>query len=193
MPEKFRLLIVNDNPITLEVMRNMARRHQNIDVDVVVLAADALGMIQSNPPYHIILTDLTTPYFTGTDVLKAAKARSPDTKVLLVTSFGNHQGIIDAIKLGVFDYLHKPFRPEELNLKLMNAELHFQQKQRIGILEEALANRELGLREKGETIERLQADVEDLKKSLAEFTVEEDGRGGTTYGILILAENPCSW
>ena len=172
--EKFRLLIVNDNPITLEMMRNIVRHHRHLSTDVVVLAASALEKIKNNPPYHIILTDLTTPYFTGIDVLKAAKARSPDTKVLIVTSFGNHQGIIDAIKAGVFDYLHKPFRPEELNLKLNNATVHFQQKRSLHDFKEKVNALESEILEKDAVLAQYEEEAMRLKKDLGKYEPEEE-------------------
>ncbi len=174
MKEKFRLLIVNDNPITLEMMRNIVRHHRSLSTEVVVLAASALDKISNNPPYHIILTDLTTPYFTAVDVLKAARAKSPDTKVLIVTSWGNHQGIIDAIKTGVYDYLHKPFRPEELNLKLNNATLHFQQKQKIFEQKAIISEQTKALAEKNKEIDQLQEEAERLRKTLARYEPEEE-------------------
>jgi DNA-binding NtrC family response regulator len=172
--DKFRLLIVNDNPITLEMMRNIVRHHRDLTTEVVVLAASALEKIRNNPPYHIILTDLTTPYFTGIDVLKAARSKSPDTKVIVVTSWGNHQGIIDAIRSGVYDYLHKPFRPDELNLKLANATRHF--KQRVQIVEQ-----ETQITAKDHEITRLEgrateaeAELEQIRKRLRQYEPEEE-------------------
>ena len=158
MQDKFRLLIVNDNPITLEMMRNIVRHHRHLETDVVVLAASALEKIQNNAPYHIILTDLTTPYFTGLDVLKASRAKSPDTKVLIVTTWGNHQGIIDAIKAGVHDYLQKPFRPEELSLKLINMTAHFR------LMQDLIDHKQMA--------EEKDKEVEGLKSSLAELKEE---------------------
>ncbi len=169
MEEKFRLLIVNDNPITLEVMRNIVRHHGNINTDVEVLAANSLERIRDNPPYHVIITDLTTPYFTGIDVLKASRARSPDTMVIMVTSFGNHQAVIDAIKSGVFDYLHKPFRPDELNLKIHNALRYFQLKlDKIDLREKfALLNQQLT--ERQQKISALESMAQDLQQDLAKY------------------------
>lgn len=173
MEDKFRLLIVNDNPITLEVMRNIVRHHGNINTDVEVLAANSLERIRDNPPYHIIITDLTTPYFTGLDVLRAARARSPDTMVLMIISFGNHQDVIEAIKSGVFDYLHKPFRPDELNLKIHNALRYFQLKVAKMELQAELArlNEQLGQRD-GQ-IQHLEKQIKELKQDLNKYEPEE--------------------
>jgi len=188
MQEKFRLLIVNDNPITLEMMRNIVRHHRNLSTEVVVLAASALEKISNNPPYHIILTDLTTPYFTGVDVLKAARAKSPDTKVIMVTGWGNHQGIIDAIKTGLYDYLHKPFRPEELNLKLNNATLHFQQKMLTLEQKETLAEQDKNLVDQAREIALLQDEVERLRKTLSRYEPKEEAIDLDTAIARIAAE-----
>lgn len=174
MQDKFRLLIVNDNPITLEMMRNIVRHHRHLNTDVVVLAASALEKIQNNPPYHIIITDLTTPYFTGMDVLKAARAKSPDTRVLIVTTWGNHQGIIDAIKAGVYDYLQKPFRPEELNLKLINMTAHFRMVQDLIDQKTLFDEKELELDKLRSEQKSYLEEIDRLKKKLAHYQPEED-------------------
>ena len=174
MQDKFRLLIVNDNPITLEMMRNIVRHHRRLETDVVVLAASALEKIQNNAPYHIILTDLTTPYFTGMDVLKAARAKSPDTKVLIVTTWGNHQGIIDAIKAGVHDYLQKPFRPEELSLKLINMTAHFSLKEELIEKRDVLEEKSKELDEVKKSLLEAKAESERLKSKLAHYQPEEE-------------------
>ena len=172
--EPFRLLIVNDNPITLEMMRNIIRHHRQLSTEVVVLAASALEKIRNNPPYHIILTDLTTPYFTGIDVLKAARSKSPDTKVIIVTSWGNHQGIIDAIRTGVYDYLHKPFRPDELNLKLTNATRYFQQRVLLVERENQLTETEQEVTRLEGQVAQLEQELATLRKRLQEYEPEEE-------------------
>lgn len=121
MEGKYRLLIVDDDPNILKTMRAIARHHRQLDTEVVEEPVAAREKILHNPPYHIILTDLVMPGLNGVDLLKLARAKSPDTKVILVASFGDQQMLMDAIKYGVYDYIHKPFRPEELNLMLNNA------------------------------------------------------------------------
>lgn len=134
MEGKFRVLIVDDDPNILRTMRAIARHHRMLETEVIeepILAGDK---IRQNPPYHIILTDLVMPGMTGVDLLKLAKAKSPDTKVILVAGFGDQQLLMDAIKYGVYDYIHKPFRPEELNLMLNNCTercLHLRENQQL--------------------------------------------------------------
>ncbi len=174
MAEKFRLLMINDNPVTVEMMRNIVRRHRLLQSDAAVMAQDALEKIKDNPPYHVIITDLTTPYFTTLDVLRASKAKSPDTKVIMLASFGAQQAVIDAIKMGVYTYIHKPFRPDELNLALANATEHFLQRQRVTQAEQLAQSlrKELQLRDK--TIEELEAQAAALSVELAELKPSEE-------------------
>ncbi len=120
MEGKYRLLIVDDDPNILKTMRAIARHHRQLETEVVEEPVAAREKILQNAPYHIILTDLVMPGLNGVDLLKLARAKSPDTKVILVASFGDQQMLMDAIKYGVYDYIHKPFRPEELNLMLNN-------------------------------------------------------------------------
>jgi DNA-binding NtrC family response regulator len=127
MLEKFRILIVDDDVLVLELMKHAARRHPQLKIEATTDSADAIERIKNNKPYHIILTDLAMPSFNGIQVLKEARMRSPDSRGIIVTGFGDRESTTEAIKLGVSDYLHKPFRIEELDLAIRNAIEHFNQ------------------------------------------------------------------
>ena len=118
LQDKLRLLIIDDDESMLQLMRNIARHHRQLTVEIDEDPKKALARIQNNEPYHIILTDINMPDINGVDILNAAKARSPDTKTIMVSGFAEHETLISAIKIGLWDYVHKPFRPEELNLTL---------------------------------------------------------------------------
>jgi len=171
--EKFRLLMVNDNPVTVEMMRNILRHHRHLKPEVAVFAQDALDKLKNSPPYHIILTDLTTPYFTTLDVMRAAKSRSPDTKVIMVSSFGSQQAVIDAIKAGVYSYIHKPFRPDELNLALTNVTEHFRRRKQLSELAETLKKTREELHSRDQAIAELTAKLKELEQRIDNQDAEQ--------------------
>lgn len=71
--------------------------------------------------YDLVITDLKMPGMGGMDVLKAVKSASPDTVVLVVTAFGSAESAVEAMKLGAYDYLTKPFQIDEVQLIIRNA------------------------------------------------------------------------
>src|ERR671920_270956 len=68
--------------------------------------------------YDVILSDLKMGGSDGMDVLRTAKALHPTTAVILMTAFGSINTAVEAMKIGAFDYVQKPFEIEEMELKV---------------------------------------------------------------------------
>jgi DNA-binding NtrC family response regulator len=75
------------------------------------------------------------------EVLRQVKAMSPDIEVVVMAAYGKVEGAVEAIKLGAYDYLAKPFQPEELTLAVLRALERKKLTQRVRVLEEAVHNR----------------------------------------------------
>jgi len=73
-------------------------------------------------PYTIVLCDLRMPKISGLEFIRRCKEVSPDTAVVLMTGFGNTEVAIEALRAGAYDYMSKPFEPEELVLTLRKIE-----------------------------------------------------------------------
>jgi two-component system response regulator PilR (NtrC family) len=71
--------------------------------------------------FDAILTDLRMPKVDGMQVLRAAKELSPDTAVIVVTAVASTETAVEAMKLGAYDYVTKPFKLDEVNLIIKNA------------------------------------------------------------------------
>ena len=71
------------------------------------------------PP--VVITDIQMPALSGYDVLKKIKADSPGTLVVVITAFGSVERAVEAMKLGAYDYLTKPFSRDELRLVVAKA------------------------------------------------------------------------
>jgi DNA-binding NtrC family response regulator len=78
----------------------------------------ALALLESHPA-HMILTDLVMPNMTGLEFLDKVKKQFPHTEVAVMTGHGSIETAVQAMKLGAYDYISKPFSPlEELRLFL---------------------------------------------------------------------------
>ncbi len=65
-------------------------------------------------PFDLVLVDLRLPTISGLDVLQNLVSADPDALVIILTGYSTVETAIKAIKLGAYDYIAKPFRPEEL-------------------------------------------------------------------------------
>jgi Nif-specific regulatory protein len=72
----------------------------------------------------VVLSDLKMGGSDGLDVLRTAKALHPTSAVILMTAFGSVHTAVEAMKIGAFDYVQKPFEIEEMELKIAKAIEH---------------------------------------------------------------------
>ena len=72
--------------------------------------------------YDALVTDVRMPGMDGLALLCAVQQQAPETTVIVMSAYGSHDLAIDAMKAGAYDYLGKPFRPDEVLLVLRKAE-----------------------------------------------------------------------
>jgi DNA-binding NtrC family response regulator len=84
--------------------------------------------------YDVVLSDLKMGGSDGMDVLRTAKSLHPTTNVILMTAFGTVNTAVEAMKIGAFDYVQKPFEIEEMELKVNKAIEHRRLKHEIEYL-----------------------------------------------------------
>ena len=137
-------------------------------------AADAYGMLEQEQ-YDAIITDVSMPGEDGVSLLGRIHKAWPDIPVILMTGYADMQMAIDAIKLGAFDFVQKPFDLDYL-VKVAERAVHYSRLQRlekhyIAELEQAVASRtsELMVSE-----ERYHAIIEDQDEMICRYL--PDGR-----------------
>jgi two-component system response regulator HydG len=75
----------------------------------------------STGAYDVIITDLRMGEFDGIEVLRATKEAQPMTEVIVMTAYGTIESAVEAMRLGAFDYIQKPFSEQELIVKVSKA------------------------------------------------------------------------
>jgi two-component system, NtrC family, response regulator AtoC len=80
-------------------------------------AESAVTRLETDPP-DLVLSDLKLPNQSGVELLKQIKALLPRTEVAIMTGHGSIESAVDAMKLGAYDYIEKPFRVEKMRLLL---------------------------------------------------------------------------
>jgi len=98
-------------------------------------------------PLDLVLTDLRLGRESGMDILAEVKGSSPATEVVMLTAFATAENAIQAMKLGAYDYVLKPFKVEELKLVVQKALEH-----RALLAENRVLRHRVGDRKRGEEI-----------------------------------------
>jgi len=80
-------------------------------------AESAISRLETDPP-DLVLSDLKLPNQSGVELLKQVKAVLPRSEVAIMTGHGSIESAVDAMKLGAYDYIEKPFRVEKMRLLL---------------------------------------------------------------------------
>jgi DNA-binding NtrC family response regulator len=80
-------------------------------------AETAVTRLETEPP-DLVLTDLKLPNHSGVELLKQIRGVLPRTEIAIMTGHGSIESAVDAMKLGAYDYIEKPFRVEKLRLLL---------------------------------------------------------------------------
>jgi len=113
------VLVVDDEQSMRELLGIMLRQ-----VGYAVTLADggesAVQALKTDD-FDLVITDLRMRKVDGLAVLRAAKDHSPRTVVLVVTAFASTETAVEAMKLGAYDYVTKPFKLDELRLTIANA------------------------------------------------------------------------
>ncbi len=115
-----RVLVVDDEENLRLLVRTILRR-EGFEVEVASSGEQALALVETFGP-DVIVTDVRMPKMGGLDLLTTLKAKGNDAVVIVMSAYGNVDLAIEAIKAGAYDYLQKPFKPEELVLVLRKAE-----------------------------------------------------------------------
>ena len=122
-----KILIVDDMPIFLEYLRGFIN-WEEYGFEICGEAHDgrqALEMLDTCYP-DIVLTDITMPYLNGLELAEEITKNYPEMSVILITGNNEFEYARKAVKIGVCDYIIKPFEKEELLLALLKLQDNIQ-------------------------------------------------------------------
>ena len=117
-----KILIVDDELILRNFLAETLKR-KDFNVTTAEHGEAAVALLQDNV-YDLVITDMKMPGMTGIDVLRKVKELSPSTLVVVVTAFGSIENAVDAMRLGAFNYLIKPFSPDTIEAVIEKAQEH---------------------------------------------------------------------
>lgn len=117
-----KILIVDDEILVRNFLAETLRR-KNFDVATAENGTKAINLLKE-ASFDLVITDMKMPDLTGIDVLKKAKELSPSTVVVIITAFGSIENAVEAMRLGAFNYLIKPFSPDSIEAVIEKAKEH---------------------------------------------------------------------
>jgi len=117
---KKRILIIEDEA-NMRHMLEVLLGKSGYEVKIATDGQEGLDAIERER-FHFILCDIKMPRMDGMAFLKSAKEKLIDTTVIMMSAYGTVDTAIEAMKLGAYDYISKPFKTDEVLLTLKKAE-----------------------------------------------------------------------
>ncbi len=110
---KFRLVIVDDEPDMLALLKRSVRLHMECDIETVSSAAAALELFQQES-FDLALVDIRMPGMDGIQLLEQLRRQDPWLTVIMMTAYGVIEVAVESIKKGAYDFITKPFEQDDL-------------------------------------------------------------------------------
>jgi DNA-binding NtrC family response regulator len=114
-----RILVVDDEMIVCESCKRILEE-DGYEVETALSGREAFDKMKANP-FDIVITDLKMPEIDGMEVLRTFRKEYPDMIVIMITGFSTVETAVEAMKLGAFDYIPKPFTPDEVSVVVKKA------------------------------------------------------------------------
>lgn len=107
-----KILLVEDEKLIRITLTDSLRKS---GFEVVACETGAEGMACAEKEgFDVVVTDLRLPGSSGMDILKLSREKFPNREIIVMTAYATVETAVEALKLGAYDYLVKPFSPEEL-------------------------------------------------------------------------------
>jgi two-component system NtrC family response regulator/two-component system response regulator HydG len=117
MPDPINILFVDDEENNCKAFARLMRMEKQYGVDLALNGLEALEALKKKAA-DIVITDMKMPEMDGLALLKEIRERYPDVFVIVVTGHGSVENAVNAMKLGAYDYLTKPFDADLINMIL---------------------------------------------------------------------------
>ncbi|RMF43635.1 MAG: sigma-54-dependent Fis family transcriptional regulator, partial [Deltaproteobacteria bacterium] len=115
----YRILIVDDEESLREFLGIMLTR-EGYEVETAADGGQGVEKLRQSG-FDLVITDIQMPRVDGFGVLNHVLEHSPDTVVIMITAFSSTEQAVEAMKLGAYDYITKPFKNDEIRLIVKNA------------------------------------------------------------------------
>ncbi|HMB16006.1 MAG TPA: response regulator, partial [Pelovirga sp.] len=121
MVEKYRNLLIIDDEAAMRHMLRLVLEEQDYRITEAVNGVEALTRLRKEK-FDLILSDIRMPDMDGLTFLKHPEVAALDTTIIMMSAYGSIDTALECLKSGAYDYISKPFKPDEVILTLRKAE-----------------------------------------------------------------------
>lgn len=115
----YKAIVIDDEISVCEAVRAILEG-EGMEVFTTTNSINAIEQIKGNN-YDLIISDLKMPEMDGLELYDNIKETSPESIFIIITAYGTIQSAVDAIKKGIYDYIPKPFTPDEVRIPVRRA------------------------------------------------------------------------
>jgi two-component system response regulator HydG len=170
------ILVVDDKPNMVKLLERIFE--SDYAVTGTTSAQEALGLMAARA-FALVIMDIKMPEMSGMDLLAQCKRLRPEVEIILITAYGEVAQAVAAMKAGAYDYIQKPFEPEEIRIAVEKALEHRRLVDRTQFLERAVEEK-FGLQNiVGDSAPMRELDLLIEKAAETDVTVLIQGESGT--------------
>jgi len=107
-----KILVIDDEAI-VRASCDRALGNEGYEIKMASSGQEGLDFLEKEP-FNIVLLDLKMPDIDGIDVLNKITGTWPDTKVIMITGYSTVETAVQALRLGAYNFIEKPFTPDTL-------------------------------------------------------------------------------
>ena len=108
-----RILVIDDELDMLMLLRMIIENNTDYEVETTNNPSEALKMVMEND-YDLVISDLKMPGMDGLELFDEVKGMKPDLPLIIITAYGSLETADEAMKMGVADFITKPFRKDSI-------------------------------------------------------------------------------
>lgn len=153
-------ILVMEDELSVAKGLEMVLTEEGYLVDLAPTGRDALNIFNQKP-LDLLVADLRLPDINGMDVIQTVKAKRPNISVVVITGYANINSALEAMKLGAFDYLPKPFTDDEIRSAVEGALKGKKSVPKDDVLQKVTSSEESRLIQKEEVIRVLEQTLSD--------------------------------
>jgi two-component system response regulator AtoC len=179
-----KVLVIDDEQLVRDFITETLHR-KGIEAIAAENGKTGLSLFKESS-FDLVITDMKMPDLTGIDVLKKIKEISPQTVVVVITAFGSVENAVEAMRLGAFNYLIKPFSPDTIETVIEKANEHASLLEENRFLRNEMSgkgtNSQASVIGESAAMKKILQDVERIAKSNANVFI--NGESGTGKEVI---------
>lgn len=118
----YNILMIDDEPAILESLSNVIPWEEYGFETIVQAGSSAEGLsLMSKQPFDILITDIQMPHMTGLELIQNVRKQYPATRCIVLTAYSEFNYVLEALRLGVDNFLLKPINPQELSSTIQHS------------------------------------------------------------------------